>query len=245
MRAFCIATATILTIAATYFAYAWSLTGNHSDKIWLHRCNSIEKLHEMKDDYLHFETDVCLRPDGGIDVTHDLDTTFHLDLESFFPFLGVHHNRRQWIDVKNLSEKNALAFKERLEDAMQVHGVSTDQLVIESPRHDLLKTFTDDGFFTSCYVTAPRPSHLTEEQIDSVVAHYGEIASGGTVRALSFPGHWYEILSEHYTHTPIELLTWEHHSSELWLMLRPEGRKMLSDPRLLGILVRDKGEHHR
>ena len=60
--------ATLSIAGAVYFALALAEVGKHKDKLWLHRCNSIEKLNEKYGDYTNVELDVCFR-DSVFDVT--------------------------------------------------------------------------------------------------------------------------------------------------------------------------------
>ena len=114
-KATLIITAVLACAILCYAAYVWTLVDNYPYKIWLHRCNSIEKLHEKEHRYPNIEVDICLRAGGVMDVTHDLDTTFHLGIEPYMKYLGEHPERHMWMDVKNLSEDNLLAFKLRLD----------------------------------------------------------------------------------------------------------------------------------
>ena len=223
----------------------WTLVDNYPYKIWLHRCNSIEKLHEKEHRYPNIEVDICLRAGGVMDVTHDLDTTFHLGIEPYMKYLGEHPERHMWMDVKNLSEDNLLAFKLRLDSLVMAYGVSKSQLNIESPQWQQLFLFTRDGYLTSCYVTAPRPSSLSREQRDSVVSRLGTVARSGCVRALSFPAYWYNTLRWQFKDTDIYYLTWMHHRTQYGMLFDPLGQVMLRDKRLRVILVKDKGHYHR
>ena len=74
--------------------------------------------------------------------------------------------------------------------------------------------------------------------------HLQEIADKKVVSALSFPGCWYTEIKESLNRS-IDLLTWEHRSSQLQLLLSSVGREMLFDPQLKVILVKDKGKYHR
>ena len=58
--------------------------GDYPEKIWLHRCNSMEKLFEKEKRYPNVEVDVVFRSDHTFDVTHDVDTSFHLSIASYF-----------------------------------------------------------------------------------------------------------------------------------------------------------------
>ena len=52
--------------------------GRYPEKIWLHRCNSLEKLYEKQSRYPNVEVDLVFRKDRVFDVTHDVDTSFNL-----------------------------------------------------------------------------------------------------------------------------------------------------------------------
>ena len=64
------------------------------------------------------------------------------------------------------------------------------------------------------------------------------------VHALSFPGWWYSTIKENLNRS-IDLLTWKHRTTQWQLLLTPKGHKMLDDPELKVILVKDKGQYHR
>ncbi len=236
----------VLSVAiAAYVLRAWMMVDSHPDKLWLHRTNSLEKLHEMAERYVGFEVDVCLRPDGTIDVTHDDYVSFGLALDAYFPVLGADVRHHMWIDVKNLDEENVSAFHARIDSLCSAHHVRRERLIIESPQWKLLRQLTEKGYYTSCYVTASRPSRLDEMQMDSVLQHLHAVAQSGAVRALSFPEYWYSSLKDELLDTPVDYLTWKHHSSQFGFMLLPQSRSMLEDERLKVILVRDKGRFHR
>lgn len=71
--------------------------GKYPDKLWLHRCNSVEKYAEMQEHYRNIEIDVVFRDEGYFDVTHDTDTTFGLCLGTLMS--AVAENTR-WGGVK-------------------------------------------------------------------------------------------------------------------------------------------------
>ncbi len=236
----------ILSVAiAAYVLRAWMKVDSRPEKIWLHRVNSLEKLHEKLARYPNFEVDVCLRPDGTIDVTHDDYETFGLSLDAYFPVLGGERHHRMWIDVKNLDEKNISGFRARIDSLCLLNHVQRERLIIESPQWELLRRLTEAGYYTSCYVTAARPSRLSEVQKDSVLHHLHAVAQSGAVRALSFPEYWYAHLKDELRDTPVDYLTWKHHSSQFGFMLLPQSRDMLIDERLKVIVVRAKGRFHR
>lgn len=235
----------ITLLAMGYVAYAWGRLDTCPGKVWLHRCNSVEKLEEMSGRYPNVEVDICLRDGGVPDVTHDIDTTFHLGLTPYMDYLAHDPTRHMWLDVKNLNEGNQAAFIHVLDSMVKVHGVNKGQLVIESPEWQLLFPLTRAHYYTSCYVTAPRPSRLSQEQKDSVLVRLNTVARSGCVCALSFPAYWYNSLRRQFRDTDIDYLTWMHHHTQMGMWLDPLGETIMNDRRVKVLLVKSKGHYHR
>lgn len=233
----------VLAIAAWIAWNAVFEMGKHEDKLWLHRCNSMEKLREKIEDYPNVEIDVVYRDNGIFDVTHDADTTFKLPLDSFFNYMSK-SDGHMWLDVKNLNGGNADEMLDDLDSLTSEYGIEKGQLIVESRDWRSLDAFTDEGYYTSMYVDFPKPSKLDEEEIDSCLDYLNMVARTGNVRALSFPGWWYDDVSESVD-ADIDLLTWKHRTTQLELVCLPEGREMLDDERLKVVLVKSKGDFHR
>ena len=53
-------------LALCYVCFIGGQIDQSPHKIWLHRCNSIEKLQEKEARYPNVEVDICLRPGGVI-----------------------------------------------------------------------------------------------------------------------------------------------------------------------------------
>lgn len=73
--------------------------GRYPEKIWLHRCNSLEKLYEKQSRYPNVEVDLVFRKDRVFDVTHDVDTSFNLSLGSYFSYMKDHEGK-MWLDIR-------------------------------------------------------------------------------------------------------------------------------------------------
>lgn len=218
--------------------------GNYPEKLWLHRCNSLEKLHEKEHLYPNIEVDVVFREkDNTLDVTHDLDTTFHLDIEDYFEHFKRKEGR-MWLDVKNLSASNKDSIFQELTGLCDEYHVRKDRLIIESTSWRDLKLFTDNGFYTSMYVAYEKPSRLSEAEEDSCIRELQRIVDTRSVKAISFPYWWYSEIKEELNR-PIDLLTWKHRTSQFIFLLSHEGEKMLKDKMLKVVLIKDKGKYHR
>lgn len=222
---------------------AFNEIDNHPDKIWLHRCNSIEKLHEKSTRYPNVEVDVVFRSDYTFDVTHDVDTSFHLSIDPYLDYLQK-NDGKIWLDIKNLIPANKEIMLSVLDSLLHRYGIDKNRVIIESPSWQSLDVFTRKGYYTSYYVPYEKPGKLSKDDIDRCIRLLQKIVDQNTVRALSFPGWWYDDIKEKLDR-PIDLLTWKHRTTQFEMLLSPKGREMLADPQLKVILIKDKGRYHR
>ena len=73
----------LLLAALIYAAIISTEIGENPEKLWLHRCNSLEKMEEFAAKYPNIEVDIVYRGHGLFDITHDADTTFNLSIDAF------------------------------------------------------------------------------------------------------------------------------------------------------------------
>ena len=217
--------------------------GRYPDKIWLHRCNSMEKLYEKHMIYPNIEVDLVFRESRKFDVTHDADTTFYLGLASYFSYMRKKKGK-MWLDIKNLTPENRIMALSSLDRLVESFQIEKDRLIIEGQSWKALEVFTQSGYYTSFYVPYDDPDDLSKKELKCFIKGLQEIADKKVVSALSFPGCWYTEIKESLNRS-IDLLIWEHRSSQLQLLLSSVGREMLFDPQLKVILVKDKGKYHR
>ena len=225
----------VLLIIITDMAYV----GKNKGKIWLHKAYPLEKLDALKEYYPNVEIDVVMREDGRFDITHWEDKTLGIGIEPYMEYLRDNGECKMWLDVKNLNEKTDSLMKIRLDSICDRYGIEKGRLIVESKNWELLGTFTEDGYYTSCYVEEDSPKGMTEEEVEKVMERLRKVADSGKVRALSFAGWWYDTMKEKLGRSDIGLLTWKHRSTELELMLTPEGHRMVEDEQLKVVLVKD------
>ena len=151
---------------------------------------------------------------------------------------------KMWLDIKNLTAGNKHVALERMNEMTEYFQIAKDRLIIEGKDWKALEVFTQDGYYTSYYVTYDEPDDLSEEEVDDCIEELQEIADKEVVSALSFPGYWYTEIKEGLNRS-IDLLTWKHRSSQLQFLLSSVGREMLADPQLKVVLVKEKGRFHR
>lgn len=125
------------------------------------------------------------------------------------------------------------------------YNISKKRLIIESRNWQELGTFTRDGYFTSCYVDYDKPSRLSKGEIQQAIKQLQKVVTSGNVCALSFAGWWYDDIKQAFANQPIALQTWEHRKNQFELFFSARGKRMIEDPQLQVILVKDKGHYHR
>lgn len=217
--------------------------GSYTDKLWLHRCNSLEKMEEFEDDFPNIEVDIVYRGNDVFDITHDADTTFGLKIDPYFTKIAE-SDGKMWLDIKNVNSSNVEEMEESLDSIRESHDVDKDQLIIEGGDYNALETFTDEGYYTSYYVPFDKPWKLSKEEKELCIDKLQEVADSKKTCALSFPGWWYVPIKK-YLHRNIDLLTWKHRSTQMSFLLSPLHDKMLNDKQLKVILIKSKGKYHR
>lgn len=163
------------------------------DKIWLHRTNSIEKLHEFEQEYKNFECDVLFLTDSAtFEIGHDEPSGE--PLKPYLDFLGANPDRELWLDLKNLNESNCIQAETTLTGLLAQRDVDKDQLIIESRDWKALHHFTQEGYYTSCYLDIPHIDELSDAERLHRLDSIQQIAHSGAVSALSFPASYYAFL---------------------------------------------------
>ena len=215
----------------------------NEDRLWLHRCNSVEKIKEFESEYPNFECDVIFRSENYFDVTHDYDKSNGVVLEDDFKELKG-NDRRMWIDLKNLDENNCADALQEMERLVCTYNIARERLIIETRQWKALRDFTLKGYYTSCYIDIKAPGKMTEEERSQCLDSLRKVADSGYVRALSFYAAYYNFLDKNLMR-PIDFLTWEHRRKKEFLPLFPRSRRMILDPQVKVILVKDKGHYHK
>lgn len=233
----------LFVAAALPCLHAWQQTGKYSDRLWLHRANSLEKWQEFSALYPNAEIDITVREGAVLDVTHDEPVSFGLCADRYIQALA-HNDRRLWLDIKNLPP-NATRVIERLDSMLALAQVDRTRLIIESDNAEALGLFKQRGYYTSYYVRYDNPSQLTPAELATALNQLRKVVDSGQVSALSFPIHWYATLHEQLHRPEIDLLTWDHHTRQWTFLLLPWKRALLNDPQVKVILLKKKGAHHR
>jgi len=123
-------------------------------KIWIHRVNSIEKLHEVKSKkFNRFELDIVfIEKTVSFDVNHPPVKSINLSLDNYLSSISPSKENKFWLDFKNLSETNKHKSLSKLKSICTKNKLKKSQLIIESTKPEHLTLFIENGFTTSYYL---------------------------------------------------------------------------------------------
>ncbi|NHN26804.1 hypothetical protein FIA58_014050 [Flavobacterium jejuense] len=139
-----------------------------SSKIMIHRVNSIEKLNEVKGDFIGVELDIMYDSIVNVfDVNHPPAKSIHLNLEEYLSNSKENKEVMYWFDFKNLTRFNKKKALKRLNDIVFNSGIQKNKIIIETTLPENASVFKEAGYITSYYL----PPYLHSKTKDSL-AYY-------------------------------------------------------------------------
>ncbi len=190
-------------------------------KIYLHRTDEPKKMVDFKNIYQNFEIDVHFI-DGYFDVGHDgKKYSIGLNLKDMLQIAknqnGGGYNAdyaRIWLDFKNLTKENEKSSLKELDKICDEIKFDKSNLIIESSNYQSLKSFKQNGYYTSYYVPYYSKDDLSNNK-DKIINEINQIIQSGNISALSFAYYLYDFIKEakfkidkNGKNIDIDLLTW-------------------------------------
>lgn len=176
-------------------------------KTWAKAVNTLGQLQELDPGIPGFECDVYYRLSGDyFDIHHDAWAPGALKLDSLLMYYqqrGMKSNI--WLDFKNLRDSNYQAALVNLEGLQKKYGLS-HKILVESGRADLLKTFSDNGFYTVYYPPAFNPYLLQEDSLRYWAGFISRQLQNRSIDAVS--GYYYQYPFLKFCFPRHAILTW-------------------------------------
>lgn len=214
-----------------------------TEKFWLHRSNSIEKIEELFDKYDGVELDIIFFDrQNNFDVSHDLNENIDYPLDSFLPILATTKNKI-WFDFKNLSKDNAMQSSDLLSDMLNRNNINKNEVIVESRDYNALKYFKEKGFYTSFYCPVDDKYLNTKEGNDLFISSVFKAVSSGNIDAISFPIAYYPLVKSANIKT--DMLTWNQNKKWFYFYFDQELQKVINDQQVKVILVKDSASINR
>lgn len=220
-------------------------------KIWLHRVNSPQKLLELGEHYHGLEFDVIYHKDiDDFENSHDpgIDRrfTFENQLKTLVTINGW-QDKSLWIDFKNLTYGNKIAAERRLRELFAKYNIPRDNCWVESQNWKELDAFRRNGWKTSYYFPSRyRDCMKFPDKREAVKHETIMIAESGNIDAISFGGPlFYDFITSLNLAPNIALLTWYNGVARHDFETTERYFPVITNPRIKGILVKEKGHYHR
>ncbi|MCB0380133.1 MAG: hypothetical protein KDD24_02675 [Flavobacteriales bacterium] len=128
----------------------------YKEKIWVHRTNSVEKLHAVKDKFYGVELDIEFLDSLNVfDVNHPPAKSIGLTLDTYFFEASMNKTLHYWLDFKNLNEMNVEKSSALLERICVKNHINPSHVIVESNNVRLLEEFQHKGYQVSYYLNWP------------------------------------------------------------------------------------------
>ncbi len=179
----------------------------NTGKVWVKAVNTITRMNEIDKQSSGLECDVYFDTEKRIfDVHHDEDKSIGMNLDDL---LKVYSNRGLqasiWLDFKNLDRGNAnLSFSTLL--SLRNKYRLREKVIVESSEAELLKPFSDSGFYTSYYTPFFNPYLAGDDLLKHWVDSLTQVVNRSSVNALSGYYFQYPFLHRYFPKYP--LLIW-------------------------------------
>ncbi len=179
----------------------------NKNKNWVKAVNTIERMNTITDKISGIEFDIYFDTAKNIfDVHHDEDNSTGLNFETLleeYKRLNLHASI--WIDFKNLSNQNE---KMALETLMQLRNRFNlaNQILVESSKPELLKIFSDSGFYTSYYTPMFNPYLISNNEMKNWEDSIADVLMKHPVNALS--GYYFQSTFLHNYFPKYPILIW-------------------------------------
>jgi hypothetical protein len=213
-----------------------------SQKIWVHRVNTVDRANILLPKFAGIEIDVVY--DSALDVfdvRHRDIESVGLSLEHYFELLDEKYRPYYWIDIKNLTTDNELRQYDRLHKLAKKYDL-LDRLVVESTNTAALTRFTDAGFRTSYYLPHVEIESLSEADIEDWVMSVRRGLNSGRVRAISADYSMYPLIEKYFGDA--DTLLWAGFRYDK-ASQRDQIDKITAIERVKVLLVRQPSEHYR
>lgn len=192
----------ILILFVARFAYKYSprrveFLGSYN-KVWAHRVNSQEKLASAINYFEGVELDLIYHSETQtLDVVHPPAPSIGLSLEEYLVAIPKNKQPNLWLDIKNLTSKNAIEVNERIAHLIETKNYTVEKVIIESQNPDALRLLEASTFQRLYYL--PIGLHKkTPAELENTIASIQEVLSMNKPIGISSNYEDYEVLAKHF-----------------------------------------------
>ena len=180
-------------------------------KIWAHKVNDTLVAQAKKELFAGLEVDLIYSEyQNQLIVGHnDCDTIYKLTFEQWLSSLSKHSDCCYWLDIKNLSEKNADSVASIVSALINKFKINKNQIMIEHTDCNALVTIKNNGLFVLLWIY--EYPEATKQDTALWIENAKEMAAKLEPDAISAHIDMHPLLSNtfpgrniHYWNTPIK-----------------------------------------
>lgn len=184
----------------------------NTNKNWKKGINTPALINKLDEHTAGFECDVYFDTEQNVfSVHHDAGKPSGFTLDSL---LKIYQHKKLsssiWLDVKNLADSNATKALQVLA-ALRGRYDLQNKLLVESAQAGLLTSFSDSGFFTSCYVPFFNPYQADKKKGELMADSIASAIGQAKINALS--GYYFQQPFLHHYFPQYPVLIWTDHTS--------------------------------
>jgi len=192
----------LLILFVARFAYKYSPRRveflGHYDKVWAHRVNSKEKLASAINYFEGVELDLIYHSETKIlDVVHPPAPSIGLSFEEYLESIPKNKQPNLWLDIKNLSSKNAIEVNERITHLIGTKNYPFEKVLIDSQNHEALKLIAASKFQRLYYLPVGLHKKSASE-LENTITSIKEVLLKNKLSDISSNYEDYDVLAKHF-----------------------------------------------
>lgn len=206
------------------------------EKVWVHRVNTIDKLHTATKHRQGIELDIYYHnADSCFYVSHDKQFKDTLLLSDFLTVSKRSFNGKYWLDFKNLHEQTTQDGLNELTKLVNTAGLKKQDIIIECIRPSKLIPFAKIGFQTSYYLS--QNLHKNQNtQLNELTTKIQAAITNQPIDYISTNYKDYDLIHEYFPDTD-KLFWFTTYGSQNKIKARILLYKILLDPKVKVLLV--------
>ena len=217
------------------------------EKVWLHQCNSPEKIRRQGSRFTGFELDVIYDAERAFFINaHDpVDETKMTPPDLVDTLRAVSELGRPvglWIDYKNLTAENARPSLEVLKRLTAEFGLKAPEIIVESGNFEQLKLFREAGYQTSFYFPYYKDSALQSGEAEQLLK---KAIAAEYVNFVSFESRYHSFVAPYCRAEGKPMLAWALNRSLYLTLESGAADKLLADDDVKIVLLPEQGLKYR
>ncbi len=210
-----------------------------TEKIWLHRVNTIPRAKHFERRYRGFEMDIYFDQERRhFDVRHPPDPSTGTCLKKMFEALEQPEERLFWLDFKNrelgdIELEKAVSLLDEISTRYRVKR----RIIFESTNSKIARRFSDAGYYVSFYLPSFNVTHLDNKEIERRARDLLQQVAQSRASAVSGHQLQYAFMKQYFPNHDLLLFEVQSEPTDLYRLVLRE--RILEDPQVRVFLAEE------